>query len=63
MEMNQEEEDNNNIVEEPVTKEEQFARLWVDTLKEHGRDYDNSKQEINDFFIKMLGSIKEKKER
>ena len=34
---------------------ELVANLMLDTLKEHGRDYDNSKTEIIDFFMALVG--------
>jgi len=55
--MNQEEEDNN-IAEEPFKKEKEIANLWANTLREHGRDYDNSKEEINNFFLTLIGHKK-----
>jgi|SRR5688572_15182049 len=33
-----------------------LANLMMDTLKEHGRDYDNSKTEIIDFFMTLAGA-------
>jgi hypothetical protein len=47
------EDDINNTVDLRFVSD--LARLWTDTVKEHGRDYDNSKQEIGDFFLTLLG--------
>jgi len=40
--------------EEPFKAEKQFANLWADTLKKHGRD-NESKKGINDFFLTLMG--------
>lgn len=43
------------MTKDAIEVAEKMGELMLDTLKEHGRDYDNSKAEIVDFFLTLCG--------
>jgi hypothetical protein len=49
------EEEKKPIAKDAIEAAHNIGELMLDTLKEHGRDYDNSKAEIVDFFLALAG--------